>query len=353
MSESKRVVVHPGWPKCGSSSIQRFLHDNSHPDVKMWLVWWKHARLFAEAETGFDLIVSELAASPANTAVISDERMINFSEERWKYLASLCAEYGIQLEFTVSLRPIDSFIASYYSQVTRRLRGENFEPPVEKWLDSSISLASIESAHTSVISTGSTPACLLRDFVLSSSLPLQPPSDEGVMVANKSPSKTVTAVAINVNEAIKLVRTRAAATGVVDPVDHHGFKMARKALRLVINSTITNSISAGQTDLDDYERAVLLPPLIDHLANVLEACIPVSTRSAGWRNAPHRDFLERAKSIARKPEKTTSLIHEALGLRDDYVQEWSSLLTPRLEERQRADNDPTSTNQQMIRVLIG
>ncbi|MBE3639788.1 hypothetical protein [Mangrovicoccus algicola] len=119
---TRRLILHVGAPKCGSTYLQRVMLANRDPLSSRGIVYpapegshpGNGLRL-----AGIDPAGMETLFGGARTAVLSHEDLISLGP-RMTHLPGLCAEHDVALTVLVFLRPFCEVIYGDYSQFMKQ-----------------------------------------------------------------------------------------------------------------------------------------------------------------------------------------------------------------------------------------
>lgn len=143
----KKLILHVGYPKAGSTSLQRFMFDNRVALAERGILYPvspnmkainqrnighqlelrdRDKHLFEPAGFSFNGL-RELAASPsADTIIVSAEVLLNAADCPHKLtpLARLIEETGLSPQIVAFVRPQHLWLNSYFAQRTKRLNNK-------------------------------------------------------------------------------------------------------------------------------------------------------------------------------------------------------------------------------------
>ena len=161
----KKLFLHIGQSKTGTTSLQKFLQDNrthlkekgfyypdtlyyGHLGLSDWLLKKFERKTFGlipvdpqiDVSNRFDLLHQEIEKSHCNTIVLSSELFFNLGDDCWlehseeiiQYLASQLKRYDVYV--VCYIRQIESFVHSMYNQIIKdSSRYESLTNLLNRW----------------------------------------------------------------------------------------------------------------------------------------------------------------------------------------------------------------------------
>lgn len=212
---AKRLIIHPGWSKTGTTSLQNYfathyekyreaglvyprvgrLIDNAHHDLALAMGKREGLHSTATAVSIIQGIVNEVQASPAEDVLISSE-LLPFPANSIAF-EQFCDQFE-KLEVVFTVRRQSELIQSLYKHLLRDPSMVFHETFVEiyaahaDWLNFDKEISRWEKWKPNVkISVVTAASDLLRDFTDSLSIPA---FDTKLAVENQSPSNIVASV---------------------------------------------------------------------------------------------------------------------------------------------------------------
>jgi len=126
----RRIILHVGAPKCGSTYLQRVLQQNRERLSRLGIAYPHSGDTHPGNAADLQEITEERLLAdfgPCHTLVYSHEDLLS-AATRGKPLANLAARLGIQLEILAFLRPFSELLFGTWSQMMKQR--------FESWLDS-------------------------------------------------------------------------------------------------------------------------------------------------------------------------------------------------------------------------